>query len=425
MSNEQLPVIREGDLQVTIRGARPDYEDVVQAIERAKTVAAGRIRVQILGQSVEGRDIPCAICTDPTVPDEDKQHLMIVAGQHGAEESGRAIALAVLEFLAAGEAEAAEILRRQVVAIVPSGSPDGAQHDDNRNAAGVDIAHTYVFDGPAGSPEGRSLEGFALAFAPEVFIDMHGRAGGGMKELAWLSPAWGFGSDRLFLTQMSAAMAQAGEEAGFPQAELDPPSKLNTSAMQTGLLGEKLAAEVKSLSFGLETVEKYYREADWRASGLARMCRLLRFGQEDAFGLGEPGYPASLISGTRMYAIKAHGTTAAQRRANRVEMIGFLRRNFCMADRDADGVVRSARIKVLSRTIDGPNPPRFALLLRIKKPCRVQAVEWNGKALPADPWHGYRLWEDAASVHVQANIAEPFGGPERLLEVKYESPLLG
>ncbi len=408
---------------MSARGARPDYEDVVQTVRRAQAAAGGRVRVQVLGQTVQGRDIPCAICTDPAVPDDDKQHVFIVAGQHGAEESGRAIALAVLEFLASDDPEAREILRRQVVAIAPSGSPDGAQMDNNRNAAGMDVAHTYAFDAPAATPEGQALERFALAFAPEVFVDMHGRAGGGMKELAWMCPAWGFSSDRYFLTQMSAAMAAAGEQAGFPQAELDPPSRLDTAAMQTGLLGEKLAAEVKTLSFGLETIEKYYREADWRATGLVRMRRLLRFGMEDAFGLGEPGYPAPLISGTRAYGIKAHGATAAERRTNRVEMVTFLRRNFCMADRGADGPDGCARIKVFSKTCDGPNPGRFSLLLRIKKPCRVKAVTWKGQVLRPGSPHGYVTWEDNASVLVQANIAEPFGGPERLLEVRYESPL--
>lgn len=405
------------------RGARPDYEDVMQAVDRAAASDGGRIRVRVLGKSVEGRDIPCAVCTDPGVADEAKQHILIVAGQHGSEESGRAMALELLEFLARGQEEAGEVLRRQVVAIAPCGSPDGAQLDSNRNARGDDVAHLYSFDAPHPTPEGQALERFALEFAPEVFVDIHGRAGGGMKELAWLSPAYGFSSDRYFLTRMSMAMSEAGEQVGFPQAEIEPPATLNLKAMATGLLGEKLAAETKTLSFGLETVEKYYREADWRVTGLARLRRLLRFGQEDAFGLGEPGYPATLLSGTRMYAIKAHGTTASERRSNRVEMINFIRRNYCIAERGADGVDRCARIRVFSQTCEGPNPQRFALLLRIRKPCRVQSVEWNGQALKTDPVHGYRTWEDEASVIVQANIADGFAGPERFLAVRYESPL--
>ncbi len=278
---------------------------------------------------------------------------------------------------------------------------------------------------PRLAPRKGRLERFALQFAPEVFVDMHGRAGGGLKELAWLSPAYGFSSDGYFLTQMSAAMAEAGEEAGFPQTELQPPATLNPREMATGLLGEKLAAETKTLSFGLETIEKYYREAEWRASGLARMRRLLRFGMEDAFGLGEAGYPATLISGTRTYGIKAHGRNASERRANRIEMVSFLRRNYCIAERGADGVKGCARVQVFSQTDEGQNPQRFALLLRIRKPCRVQAVEWQDQVLEPDPVHGYRIWEDPASVLVQANIARPFGGTDRFLTVRYESPLFG
>ena len=405
------------------RGARPDYEDVVETIEKVRTQPSSTAKVISLGRSVEGREIPCAICTDPAAPDYDKQYVFIVASQHGAEESGRAMVLALLEWLCSGDAEAREILRRQVVAIAPCGSPDGAMHDDNRNAAGVDVAHTYPLNSPAGSVEGQALERFALEFAPEVFVDAHGRAGGGMKELAWLNPAWNWSSDRFFLTQMSAAMAEAGEAAGFPQAELMPPAVLDPNAAPN-LLGDKLAAQVKSLSFGLESIEKYYREADWRVTGLARLRRLLRFGQVDAFGLGESGYPCSLIAGTRIYAIKAHGATAAARRANRVEMTQFLRRNFCYADRDADGPDGCAKMRVLSQTCDGPNPARFALLMRIRKPCRVQAVEWKGRPLDTGAEHGYRLWENENSIFVQANIPEPFGGPARFLVVRYESPWL-
>jgi len=408
---------------MTTRGARPDYLDVVETIEKLRAQPGSPARVISLGRSVEGRDIPCAICTDPAVPDDDKQHVFIVASQHGSEESGRAMVLALLEWLGSTDPEAREILKRQVVAIAPCGSPDGAMHDNNRNAQGIDVAHTYPLDAPAGSPEGRALETFAIDFAPELFVDAHGRAGGGMKEHAWLSPAWNWSCDRFFLIQMSAAMAEAGEAAGFPQAEISPPAALDPNA-PPDLLGAKLAFQVKSLSLGLESIEKYYREEDWRVTGLARLRRLLRFGQEDAFGLGEPGYPCSLISGTRIYAIKAHGATAAARRRNRVEMTAFLRRNFCIADRGADGPEGCAKIRVLSKTCDGPNPQRFALLMRIRKPCRVESVEWKRQRLEPGAEHGYRLWEDGNAVFVQANIAEPFGGPERHLIVRYESPWL-
>lgn len=403
---------------------RPGYEDVLQEVERLRSSGDPAVAVQLLGESVQRRAIHCVVLTDPAAPAEDKQHVMIVAGQHGTEESGRAMALALMEHLVSGEPDARRTLARQVVAVVPCANPDGAAHETYRNAEDVDVAHTYAWDAAAGTPEGRHLERLAGEFVPDVLVDIHGRAGGGMKELAWLSPAWGFSSDRYFLTAMSMAMARAGEEAGFPQCELSPPGLLERRAGNVLMLGEKLTAEFKTLCLGLETVEQYYREDDWRATGLVRLRRLLRFGCEDAFGLGEAGYPNSLVSGNRIQGLKAHGRTASRRRASRVELVGFLRRNWAIVDRGADGPDGCARVTVFSRTCEGDNPERFAVLVRLKKPCGLEGVEWAGRPLGPGDEHGYRTWEDDCSRLVQANIAERFGGPERFLVVRYDSPYL-
>jgi len=370
---------------------KPSYQDVLDHIKRLQQGSAARlVQVRTIGKSVQGRDLPSVMLTDPSIPPHDKQHVLIVASQHGSEESGRAVAMELMDWLVSGDPEVSEVLCKQIVAVVPCANPDGAVEDNSRNADGVDIAHTYAYDAAAATPEGRYLEQLALEFVPDVVVDIHGRAGGGMKEHAWLMPAWGFSSDRYFLTAIS----------------------------------EKLAGELKSLGLGLETIEQYYREPDWRATGLVRLRRLLRFGMEDAFGLGESGYPNSLVSGNRVQGLKAHGKTAAARRQNRVEMTTFLRRNWAIADRGADGVDRCAKVRVFSKTCVGQNPQRFAILLRFKKPCKIKVVEWQGRALPLDDDHGYRSWEDQCSLFVQANISEPFGGPERFLVVRYDSPYL-
>jgi hypothetical protein len=78
---------------------------------------------------------------------------------------------------------------------------------------------------------------------------------------------------------------------------------------------------------------------------------------------------------------------------------------------------------VFSKTCDGGNPQRFALLVRIKDPCQVNAVTWDGAALErTDGPHGWRTWQDRCSTFVQANLTAPFGGPERVLAVDYDCP---
>jgi len=406
--------------------ARPDYEDVMAEVERVAASAGSVCTVKMLGRSVEGRDIPCLLFTDPGVPSQTKQRVMVIAGQHGSEESGRAIALELMSFLASGEAEVPDILRSHEVAVVPCANPDGAVKDTYRNANDVDVAHTFQIDGPAGTPEGRALEAFALEFAPEVFVDIHGLGGGSMKDRVWFSkPLW-FTPDRYFLAVMGMEMTRAVEAEGFPQCEAIPPIPFRPGEPWGDdlRLGEKLAVEVKSLSFGLEAIEHYYREPDWRKEGIARLRRLFRFGMEDYFGLGESGYPSSLISGTRICGLKAHGATPAERRESRVALTRFLRHNFALVDRDSDGLVKCARVKVVSQTLEGPNPGRFAVILRLRKPAKVLSVEWDGQALAEGDEHGYRIWDDAISVLVQVNLKAPFGGSERYLVVRYDSPYL-
>ena len=403
---------------------RPSYDDVMQQVEQLGESKHNSVEVLSIGTSVQGRNIPCVRLTDPSVAHDDKQHVLIVASQHGAEESGRAIAMALMDFLVSGEAQATEILRQQIVAVVPCGNPDGAVADSNRNADGMDIAHTYAYEGVAATPEGRTLEALAATFLPDVVVDIHGRAGGGMKELAWLMPAWAYSSDRYFLTAMAMAMADAGEAVGFPQCELTPAGSLTVRDGHVAMLGDVLTYRYKALCMGLETIEHYYSLNQWQTTGVSRLLRLLRFGMEDSFGLGEPGYPNVLVSGNRIQGLKAHGKTAAQRRANRVALTRFLSDNWAMASRNADGIDGCAKVTVVSKTYKGPNPERFAILLRFKKPCEIRSVTWRDQALQPDDEHGYRTWDDACSRFVQANIAEPFGGDERHLIVNYDSPCL-
>ena len=403
---------------------RPSYADVMEHLDRLS--GGPVVTVEEIGRSVQGRAIRAATFTDPAVADDDKQRVLIVASQHGAEESGRAMAMATMDFLAGGGDEAGDILRKQVVAFVPCGNPDGAVADTNANAEGEDIAHTYSFDLQAQTPEGRVLESFAAGLVPDVNVDIHGRAGGGMKELAWVQPAWGFSSDRYFLTAMSLAMAEAGERAGYPQCELTPPGRLMPGPGHHALIGAVLAYRYKTLSLGLETIEHYYGLDEWRETGQVRLRRLLAFGNTDAFALGVPGYPNALVSGNRICALMAHGATAAQRRENRVELLTFLKRNFAIVDRGPDGIDRCCKVRVASRTCEGANPQRFAVSVRIKNPCKVKAVRWDGTDLPADDVpHGWRSWQDHCSTFVLAEIAAPFGGPERQLVVEYDSPLFG
>lgn len=400
----------------------PDYHDVVRELDGHLARKSPLLTARELGKSEEGRAIPCALLTDPAVSGAQKQRILIIASQHGSEESGRAIALETISWLLTGSPEAQAVLKALEVAIVPCVSPDGSLLNTYRNAKDVDIAHTFYADRTAGTSEGRALEEFAFTFNPEVFVDIHGLAGGSMKERIWYSIPNDFTADRYFLAELTRKIIDAGEAAGYPQGESWVLVSRADAWQGAILIGEKLARQNKTLCFGMEAIEHYYREADWRASGLARLRALLGASLEDAFGLGAPGYPTDFISGTRVVGLAAHGATAQRRRDNRVEVTNFLARNFCVVDRGADGKEKQARITISSKTCEGANPDRFSVILRIKKPCEIQGIAWEGQALGEDPEHGYTRWEDRASVCIRANLLAPLGGPPRDLVVQYRCP---
>ena len=402
----------------------PDYKDIVKQIDAYTKQNSPVLDISVIGRSVRGRDIHCLTCTDPEVPDQDKQHVMIAAGQHGSEESGRASALELIDFLVAGKLEAPDILKHTVVAEIPCSNPDSSLTNEYHNADDVNIAHTYALDAPSLCVEGQTLENFAFEFIPDLFVDIHGRAGGGMKGCLWLTPPLDFSRDRFFMTLMGAEIHRAAERSGYPQTEFRVPGNFPSFDGNTATLGHKLSWNLKTLCFGMETIEHYYTEEDWRTSGLSRLRAMLSFGLSDAFGLGIRGFPNILLSGYRTHGLIAHGTSAAERRGNRAEMSSFIRNNFCSAERGSDGIIGYCTVRIVSDTVNGPNPQRFSVITRFKKPCRVTGVEFHGENLSESDEHGYELREDDISLFVKTNLRRPFGGPERALDIRYESPYL-
>ena len=406
----------------TKRGARPDYVDVAERLDLWS--GDPRVTVTIPGSSPEGRDIPCVTIADPGVPAEDKQRALAIAGQHGTEESGRAIALALVDFLLSGSAGAENLLGNQEIAIIPCCNPDGAQADTYENTQGVDTAHVFEFGREPGSPEATAIWEFARPFCAELFIDIHGLSGGSMSDRVWMDSQLAFSPNRAFMTLMAQEATRASESLGYPTCELKIPPAIETSQSRSRRIGERLSLETGTMAFGVEAIEHYYTVKEWTEAGLARIQALLAYGSRDAFDLGEPGYPNSLISGHRVCGLKAHGATAAERRTSRVQLTAFLKQNMALVDRLPDGIEGTAVVRVFSETTHGEIPDRFAVLLRFRKPFDLEGVTWKGASLREGRHHGYELAEAESSVQMLVEIADRFGGDEARLEVSYRSPWL-
>ncbi len=270
-------------------------------------------------RTAEGRPIWAASVTDPAVDADEKQHALIVAGQHGNEESGRMVALALLDWLVSGEG--AETRRRQRVVVMPDVNPDAAARDGHKTPGGV---HPNLDHAPGGArtPEGQAVETVASELQPELFVDMHacGDAGCGhdMVLYPWSRP---YNEDGVLLSTIAAEMVAAGEAAGIPHLThpltwpgwggADPDEPTTTRYAYRSF---------KSLVFLTESSEHNthaYPAALRTRCGLERMKTLLAHGNRRHPWLPDAGYPVGLI-GLRSGALVAAGPTSAARRASRV-----------------------------------------------------------------------------------------------------------
>lgn len=196
-------------------GSFPLSADVAEHIRNVASKRPDLVKVRRAGTSLLGLPIFAVTVSDPAVPDKEKQNVLVVGGQHGNEESGRIVALALLDWLTTKAA--AKTLRNQKVVIMPNVNPDSADTDAHGNAEGVwpDIDHGLK---GAVSPEAKTLEAVANRLQPELFVDLHacGGTGCGM-DMVLYPPSKEWTEDSYFSHRIANEMCQAGENAGITQ----------------------------------------------------------------------------------------------------------------------------------------------------------------------------------------------------------------
>jgi len=129
--------------------------------------------VEIIGHSEENRSIPMVTLTDPDIPRQDKQILLITARHHPSmESSGSWVAEGIIEFLTSGEPEAIALLRKLVVVIIPIVNVDGVvRGNPHYNINGIDLWMDYeAFK----ASETKTIFSVMDQLIPDFFIDWHG-----------------------------------------------------------------------------------------------------------------------------------------------------------------------------------------------------------------------------------------------------------
>lgn len=300
----------------------PDNQDVLTHLDKLATRRADVLKLRRLGQTLEHRPIDAVEITDPTADALNKQHVLIVAGQHGNEETARLIALKLIDYLLSPSAR--PLLCHQRFVIIPNLSPDAAHRNTYTTPQGIKPNLDHGPDGPV-SIEAQTLQSIAHELQPELFVDIHARGHAGCShDMVLFPPTRCYTEDESLLYQLAREMAKAGERSGIPHRvhpltwpgwggwDLDQP----TSTLW-------MYRQFKSLVFLTENCEHdeiAYPLTMRVRSGIGRLKALFVHGNRRHPSLHASGYPCGLVSGMFDAGIVAVGPNADQRRKSRIEL---------------------------------------------------------------------------------------------------------
>jgi predicted deacylase len=386
----------------------PTCTEIELAIEALQARRPGYLSVRNAGNSVQGRPVYAITITDPSTPgaaDDDKQHVLVLASQHGEEESSRLIALELLEWLTSDQAR--EIRRQQKIVVMPNVNPDGTETDTRFNAQGINLNTDHAMAG-AVSPEAQAVERIARELAPEAVVDLHSRGHAGCSYDMVLFPATrSYTEDGRLAAATAEEMAAAGEWAGIPHL-VHPLTWPGWWDGQTSGAGahtlEFMYREFKSLCVLTETSEsnEVAPPAALRAAaGLARLRAFLSWGQRHHPGLCYPGYPVNLVTNMFCLGIAAVGGSAAQRRRSRVGIW-----------RNADGFRKltlerpeQPDRKIIRCVYDGPElNDGVGMQVRVAGRRTPSAVHLNGRLLGRPDPERLTTWQDSCSTYVLLSL---------------------
>ncbi len=285
---------------------------IEQAVQRFPQI----VSTQSLGRSKGKRHIPLLIISHPAIPDHDKQHVLIVGGRHGNEESGRAQALALLDYLCTKGAE--RLLKKQKIFIMPIANPDGSAADIYKNTDGINPCTDIEL--PNIAAEGQAFEKALTLAQPDLFIDLHAKGHSGFNFDMVLHPAQrAYTEDFALIWQIMQDMAQAGEACGVPH---------HIHSMEWPGWNDRGPCAIcydryKSISLLTESAESNAGCLPLRQrarTGLKRLLAALAHGQKKHPKAAYSGYSNHLVVGSFYLGVVAIGHNSEQRRHNRIRI---------------------------------------------------------------------------------------------------------
>ena len=310
--------------------------------------------VSLESRGMSGQTMPVYLLkiTDPSVPAADKQVCLVTTLHSGPERTGTTGALAFAEWCLGDDPLAAETRKKQIILVMPCVNPLAMFYTDRfRNEHGVDPytgggrlgklwdVKTLTLTKPEDAPELAAVLSVIDEYQPEVHADLHGT---GLQEYA---PAQ-LGARRMYHGQImtevtggaysnyalrpwdwrvTEAMIDAGRAAGFPSDRFEADAQRTFWGPELAPLGRKLWHGMPLFYSAHYGYAKYHtmlltQEVAWEQSLVARMQGLMRVGNGVWLDERTPGYPVNRMRHFVGHYVTAYGSTAAERRASRVEL---------------------------------------------------------------------------------------------------------
>lgn len=375
----------------------PTLDKIWEQLHRHEKKGLGTI--EVIGKSAEGLEIPMFKATNPDVPDDDKEIIVTLAGEHGDEVTGPTMHMMLLDWLASDGGT--EVLRTQVVMVIPCINVDGFTQCVGFTSEDVDLFVGFSLEGPPVSAEARAVWEVIERYIPDAFVNVHG---GRFDELrhALLSK-----TVTSFHPEIAEMMDLAADEEGWPQGR-------NTEFEVFPAPGDLLSREDRpgrpAVPFSSNmsyTAKKYHTlsclmHVDDEREGLPRLKKLLQIGSSRWPTEYYRGYPNRIMKYQGVGLLSACGKTAAQRRASRAELREnsdglFLLSQPCRPGTDI--LVLHRRTKPFIRHGAG-------IRFRIPKGSKIRQVIFNEQEMKLSEDHGYFSWDDPRWTVVQVNILQ-------------------
>ncbi|MBN2455224.1 MAG: hypothetical protein JXB29_01600 [Sedimentisphaerales bacterium] len=318
--------------------AAPTLDEYIETMNYWAEKHPDILDVRVAGKNLEGLPIYLLKITDKSVPDEDKQVLLVSSLHAGAEQTGGTTVLNFADWLLSNEEKAVQTRRKQIILLMPVMNPYAFFVKDHwGNSQNIDPyaagrgklwdLNSLTFKEPNKCPEVVIFKSIVDKYKPDVHADMHGVHLRKPGRLVFESVGTAYSNYALrpWDWRITEALIASGNKAGFGYDRAE-------ASAQRLLCGEKLNPIADKLWSGRPyfytahyAFAKYHTlilvaEIGWEQSGVALLKGLVNIGNnlwdDEAFA----GYPVNTIAKIGYSRILAWGSTAKQRRKSRFEL---------------------------------------------------------------------------------------------------------